>query len=104
MEKMVKLMVLHHSPDDLEEFDQHYFGTFLPSVHNVPGVVGGEVMKFRAMPKGDPPPYHSQLMILFPDEGTLQKSLLSAEWATVIENLETRVPAVFTLFLGELVW
>lgn len=104
MEKMVKLVILHHPPRDPKKFDERYFGTFLPSVHNVPGIVGGEVMQFKAIPEGDPPPYHLQLMILFPDEGILQKSLLSAEWAIVKENLETKVPATFTLFLGELVW
>ena len=54
---MVQTVVLYKKPEDTEAFDKYYFGTHIPLVQKLPGVLRAEISKFTGSPAGEAPYY-----------------------------------------------
>jgi uncharacterized protein (TIGR02118 family) len=54
-------IVLYKTPSDPEKFDAYYFGTHMPLVQKVPGLLRAEVQRFR----GKSAPYYLLTTLYF---------------------------------------
>ncbi len=50
---MVKLIAIYRKPENIEEFDKHYFEVHAPLAEKVPGLVKLEVNKVYGSPAGE---------------------------------------------------
>jgi uncharacterized protein (TIGR02118 family) len=67
----VKLMVLYTQPGDSDAFDQHYSGTHMPLVHQLPGLQRAETGRITAALDGGEQTYYRVAELYFPDEATM---------------------------------
>lgn len=87
---MIKYIALYKKPADPEGFDEKYFGSHLPIVESVPGIVRAEVAKvqrvFLAGFLGENE-LHLVAEMYFESEESFKAALQSPEWATSGANL-----------------
>jgi uncharacterized protein (TIGR02118 family) len=67
----VKLVVLYAHPDDSDAFDQHYFGTHMPLVRRIPGLLRAETGKIVSAPDGGDRTYYRVSELYFTDPAAL---------------------------------
>ncbi len=62
---MVKLIVLYREPEDRAAFDKYYFGTHLPLVKEIPGVIRWEVSRFTGVAGEGENPFYLVAVVYF---------------------------------------
>lgn len=67
----VKLVVLYTHPDDADAFDQHYFGTHIPLVGQIPGLQRAETGRMVSALDGGEQTYYRVAELYFDDQEAL---------------------------------
>ncbi len=83
---MHKLVALYKRPADPDAFDRAYFGTHIPLVSKIPGLVRCDVNRVTGAPRGEPD-YYLISELVFPDKETLDRAMASPENAEAGKNL-----------------
>lgn len=73
---MVKLIVLYSNPENVADFDRHYFEVHAPLASKMPGLRRMEVSRITGAPGGEPR-YHLQAELYFDDMASLTAALKS---------------------------
>ena len=81
-----KFVAVYDAPAEPEAFDAAYFGTHLPLLDRVPGLLRTEVSRVIRVVRGSQG-LHLMAEMYFPDGDTLRSALRSQEWAAAGENL-----------------
>lgn len=84
---MAKLVVIYKQPADAKAFDDHYFGTHVPLVRKVPGLVRCEVTDGAIKSPTGASPYHLMATLEFASMDDLQKGLGSPEGRATAKDL-----------------
>jgi uncharacterized protein (TIGR02118 family) len=83
----VKLVVLYTQPDDAAAFEAHYFGTHMPLVAQLPGLLRAETGKFAPRQA-----YYRAAELYFPDEATLNAAVGSAPGVATAADFQQIAP------------
>ncbi len=75
---MVKLIALYKKPENVQEFDQHYFQTHLPLASKIPGLQRTEVARIIGSPAGESE-YYLLAEMYFEDMDALKAGMSSPE-------------------------
>jgi uncharacterized protein (TIGR02118 family) len=94
----MKLIALYRQPSDSAAFDRAYFGTHLPLLERVPGLLRTSITRFSQTVTGE----HFYLMaeMYFEDAERLKEAMNSPEMAAAGENLNTFAEGLVTLLFG----
>jgi uncharacterized protein (TIGR02118 family) len=76
-------VVLYKTPSDPEKFDSYYFGTHIPLVQKVPGLLRTEVQKF----KGKSAPYYLMTVLYFNNRDEQNSAWRSPEGQAVTADV-----------------
>ncbi|EYT58767.1 EthD family reductase [Dietzia cercidiphylli] len=76
---MITLTVLYATPDDVEKFDEHYFGTHIPLARAVPGLEDTKVTRFFPGPDGSAPGFHLMAQLSFADSEAMGTAMSTEE-------------------------
>ena len=82
----VKLVVMYTQPADPAGFDEHYFGTHMPLVAKVPGLLRAETGKVTAALDGGEQTYYRIAELFFADQATMEAALGSPEGAETAQD------------------
>jgi len=93
----VKLMVLYTQPEDPAAFDQHYFGTHMPLVHAMPGLLRAETGSF-----GTKAPYYRAAELYFADRDALGAAFGSPEGTATSADYQQIAPEGSLILTQEL--
>lgn len=96
---MHKLIALYKQPDDPDAFDEAYFGTHIPLVEKVPGLIRTELTRIDHTMRGDG--YYLVGVLYFEDEAALKKGMTSPEMLAAGENLDSFAKGQYTLMFGK---
>ena len=83
---MVKLVAIYQKPENIEEFDQHYFQIHAPLVEKVPGLVKLEVNKVYGSPVGESD-LHLIAEMVFENKEALANAMNSTEMKAAGKDL-----------------
>lgn len=97
---MVKLIALYRTPDDISEFDAHYFKVHLPLITKIPGLQKVEITKIQGAPLGETP-YHAMAEMYFESMEAMNAGNASPEGKAAARDLMTFGAKYVTLFFGE---
>ncbi len=97
---MPTLIALYKQPTDPEAFDQAYFGTHLPLISKVPGLLSTKISRFTRTLMGEG--YYMMAEMDFGDKDTLKAAMRSPEMAAAGENLNSFAEGLVTLMFAEL--
>jgi uncharacterized protein (TIGR02118 family) len=75
---MVKLVALYKIPENIEDFEKHYYEIHMPLVEKMPGLLKAEISKLTPMP-GAENKYHLMAEMYVEDMEKLNESMASAE-------------------------
>ncbi len=96
----MRLIALYRKPPDPEAFDKAYFGSHLPLMEKVPGLLATRVTRFTRTIMGDG--FYLMAEMDFADEVSLKSAMKSPEMAEAGANLATFADGLTTLlFAGE---
>lgn len=96
----MRLIALYRKPPDPEAFDKAYFGSHLPLMEKVPGLLATRVTRFTRTIMGDG--FYLMAEMDFADEASLKSGMKSPEMAEAGANLATFADGLTTLlFAGE---
>lgn len=96
---MHKLIALYKQPADPKAFDKAYFGTHIPLVEKVPGLVRTELTRVNHTMRGDG--FYLVGVLYFKDQEALQKGMSSPEMLAAGENLDSFAKGQYVLMFGE---
>jgi len=82
----VKLLALYKKPDDVKEFDEHYFSTHVPLTEKMPGLIKAEYQKITGSPMGKTD-YHLLAELTFESMEALQAAMSSDEGKAAAKDL-----------------
>lgn len=100
---MHTFVAVYTAPEEPERFDEAYFGTHMPLIARVPGLVRSEVSRVTRMLRGQER-LHLMAELSFADGDALRAALASPEWAEAGRNLaEIGGLELATMFLAETV-
>lgn len=94
----MKLVALYNHPADPAAFDEAYFGTHMPLVQKVPGLLDAKITRLRASLRGAD--YYLMAELYFPDEDAFKAGMNSPEMAAAGENLDSFAEGEYTLIFG----
>ncbi len=95
----VKLVVLYTHPDDADAFDEHYTGTHMPLVDQVPGLLRTETGKVAAAIDGGEHTYYRVTELYFADEAAMQAGFGSAEGTATAADYQKIAPPGSRMFV-----
>lgn len=98
---MVKLIALYKSPDDLEQFEKHYFEVHMPLVARIPGLLKAEVAKLSGLP-GEESKFCIMAEMYFDDVDKLNEGLASPEGKAAGKDLMGFAKDYVVMMYGEL--
>ena len=75
---MVKLIALYKKPDNIEEFEKHYFEIHMPLVAKIPGLIKSEVAKLNGL-GGQDTKYYMIAEMYFENMDKLNEGMASPE-------------------------
>jgi uncharacterized protein (TIGR02118 family) len=84
----VSYFALYQVPDDPASFEEHYFGTHVPLVEKVPGLVENRVHRVVRQFVGKPG-FHLVAELVFQDADAMAAALRSDEWTAAGEDLRS---------------
>jgi uncharacterized protein (TIGR02118 family) len=84
----VSYFALYQVPDDPSSFEEHYFGTHVPLVEKVPGLVENRVHRVVRQFVGKPG-FHLVAELVFQDAEAMAAALRSDEWTAAGEDLRS---------------
>jgi len=94
------MIALYKTPPDQEKFDTHYFGTHLPLVQKIPGLVKVEVCRFT----GKEAPYYLMATLYFNSREERKMGLNSPEGkATSVDLPNFAESGQFTIAFADIV-
>jgi uncharacterized protein (TIGR02118 family) len=76
---LITLTVLYGTPDDVEKFDEYYFGTHIPLARAVPGLKDTKVTRFLPGPDGSAPEFHLMAQLFFADAEAMDAAMSTDE-------------------------
>lgn len=97
---MVKLIALYKKPDDVEEFDKHYFEIHLPLVMKTPGLRKCEVTNITGGPFGEAQ-YFRMAELYYDSMDAMNAANASPEGKATARDLMGFAAQYVTLFFGE---
>ena len=97
----VKFVVLYTSPDDPEDFDQHFLGMHMSLVSKLPGLERAETARFVAAVDGEQT-YYRQAELYFADSKALNAAFGSGEGQAVAAHYEQIAPPGSRRFVARL--
>jgi uncharacterized protein (TIGR02118 family) len=95
----VKLVVLYTHPDDADAFDEHYAGTHMPLVDQIPGLQRTETGKVGAAVDGGEQTYYRITELYFADQAALQAGFGSDESAATAADYQKIAPPGSRMFV-----
>ena len=84
----VSYFAIYRTPVDPEEFERNYFGTHVPIVEKVPGLVANRVHRVLRQFVGTPS-YHLVAELVFESPEAMKRAFASEEWQASGENLQS---------------
>jgi uncharacterized protein (TIGR02118 family) len=97
---MVKLVALYKIPENIEDFEKHYFEIHMPLVEKMPGLLKSEVSKLSPIP-GAENKYHMMAEMYFEDMDKLNESMASAEGRAAGKDIMGFAKDYVFMLLGE---
>lgn len=97
---MVKLVALYKIPENIEDFEKHYFEIHMPLVEKMPGLVKAEITKLAPMP-GAENKYHMMTEMYFEDMDKLNESMASPEGRAAGKDIMGFAKEYVIMMLGE---
>lgn len=85
---MIKYVALYRTPADASDFDANYFGTHVPIVNKVPGLLRTEIAKVTRTMVGEPA-YHLMAELYFESVDAMKAAFKTAEWQESGANLQS---------------
>ena len=76
----VSYFALYRTPEDPEEFERHYFGSHVPLVEQVPGLLENRVQRVKRQFLGEPG-YYLLAELVFESAEAMKQAFASPEWA-----------------------
>ena len=98
---MVKLTALYTKPEDAEAFDAHYFGTHVPLVQQIPGLLRTEIARVVGAPIGESK-YYLQCDMYYENEAAMNAGLGSPEGRRTAKDLMSFAANIVTMFFSEI--
>jgi uncharacterized protein (TIGR02118 family) len=95
----VKLMVLYTQPDDASAFDQHYFGTHLPLVRQIPGLLRAETGRFVGSLDGGSKSFYRVAELYFPDQEAMDEGFASEPGKATAADYQRLAPPGSRMFV-----
>ena len=83
----VSFFALYRTPEDADAFDSHYFGTHVPIIAGVPGLLENKVHRVKRQLVGEPA-YYMVAELVFEDADSMRAAFKSPEWAASGANLQ----------------
>ena len=99
---MIKLSVFYNTPSDPAAFEEHYFGTHMPLVDKMPGLVRTEVTRFTGTMDGKPAPYYIQTDLVFESNDAMGAAFGTSEGQAVVADTPNLQDAIAALAIGEI--
>jgi uncharacterized protein (TIGR02118 family) len=84
----ISYFAIYRTPDDPEEFERNYFGTHVPIIEKVPGLVENRVHRVTRQFVGEPA-YHLVAELVFESPEAMKAAFASEEWKASGENLQS---------------
>jgi uncharacterized protein (TIGR02118 family) len=84
----VSYFALYQVPDDVDEFERHYFGTHVPLIEKVPGLVENRVHRVVRQFVGKPG-FHLVAELVFDSAESMAAALKSDEWTAAGDDLRS---------------
>jgi uncharacterized protein (TIGR02118 family) len=84
----VSYFAIYRTPEDPEEFERHYFGTHVPIIEKVPGLVENRVQRVKRQFRGEPA-YHLVAELVFESPEAMKQAFASEEWKASGEDLQS---------------
>jgi uncharacterized protein (TIGR02118 family) len=97
---MVKLVAIYSIPENVEEFNQHYFETHAPLAKKVPGLIKLEVSKVYGAPMGESN-LHLIAEMYFENKGTLAEAMNSSEMRATGKDLMSFAGKIVSMHFAE---
>ncbi|MCM3732901.1 EthD family reductase [Fictibacillus nanhaiensis] len=97
---MVKLIALYKTPENIEQFDEHYFGHHTEITKKIPGLRKMEVTKIVGSPMGRSD-YHILCEMYYDDHDALKAAMKSDEGKASGKDLMSFAAELVTLMIGE---
>lgn len=94
----MKLIALYNHPADPKTFDEAYFGTHIPLIKKVPGLLDSKITRLRASLRGHD--YYLMAELYFEDDAAFKIGMNSPEMAAAGENLDSFAKGEYTLIFG----
>jgi len=95
----VKLVVLYTDPDDADAFEQHYNGTHMPLVNQIPGLLRAETGVVGAAIDGGGKTYHRITDLYFADDAALQAAFATGEGQATAADYQQIAPPGSRMFV-----
>jgi uncharacterized protein (TIGR02118 family) len=95
----VKLVVMYTHPDDADAFEQHYTGTHMRLVDQLPGLQRTETGKVGAAIDGGEKTYHRITELYFADDAALQAAFGCAEGQATAADYQQIAPPGSRMFV-----
>jgi uncharacterized protein (TIGR02118 family) len=96
----VKLLALYKKPDDIKEFDEHYFNTHVPLTEKMPGLLKAEYQKITGSPIGKTD-YHLLAELTFESMEALQAAMGSEAGKAAAKDLMGFAGNLVTLMFAQ---
>lgn len=94
----VTMIALYKEPPNREQFEQHYFGTHIPLVQKIPGLMKVEVQRFS----GRDAPYYLMATLYFESKEARKAGLSSLEGqATNADLANFAAPGSYTIAFAD---
>ena len=84
----VSYFALYRAPDDPAEFERHYFGSHVPIVEGIPGLLENRVHRVQRQLLGEPA-YHLLAELVFESDEAMQQAFRSEQWAAAGADLRS---------------
>jgi uncharacterized protein (TIGR02118 family) len=95
----VKLVVLYTQPDDAEAFDQHYLGTHVPLVQQLPGLQRFEAGRLVTALDGGDQTYYRIAELYFADQEAMNAGFGSQEGSATATDYAKIAPPGSRMFV-----
>jgi len=99
---MVKMIALYKQPQDIEQFNEHYFGTHVPLNGKTPGLLRTEVSRFVDL-RGGETEYFLMAEMYFESRERLMASFRTPESAAAREDLMSFADGLVTFWFAEVI-
>jgi uncharacterized protein (TIGR02118 family) len=99
--QMFRMTVLYGHPTDPAEFDRYYNEVHVPLVQKVKGLTGFTITKFKAGPRGEPPPYYLMAALFADSQEAFNAAMSTPEGRAAGADTRNFATGGVTLVPGE---